>query len=559
MMINRYIFVMIKSFKYIFFFLIFGYSLNVKGQITPNQTEKLETVLDLISMFYVDSLNDSGIVEKAITALLKELDPHSVYISKDKVQEMNRNLFGGFDGIGITYSIFKDTVYIIRTIEDGPADKSGIIAGDRIVSIDQENIVGKNISEEHIRNLLQGKKGTKLKLGIIRHGKKELFFKELERDRILINSIPVAYKIDDDIAYIKLESFSVNTIKEFEEISRSFRKERVQNIILDLRNNGGGYLSTAIRLIDEFMPSDRLIIYTKGKNNPRYDYFSSGKGHFKRSKLVILINENSASASEIVAGAIQDWDRGLIVGRRSFGKGLVQRPFNLPDGSMIRLTVARYYTPTGRLIQKNYANGYENYVNEENNRFKHGELFFKDSIYYVDSLKYLTLNRKRTVYGGGGIIPDIFVAVDTNKFPDFYLQMMQSGKINSFIIDFIDKNRDNLAAQYTNSIEFDRNFEVDDGFLASIIDYAQQNNLIDSLKRKPELSSVKSGIELTNLILKDKKNSVKHLLKALIARDLWGNEAFYKIYNRQDDFVLTAIDVLKNKHLYNSLLANSTF
>ncbi len=549
-----------KSLKYFFLYLfIISFHSVVFAQIPRNQTEKLETVLDLISMFYVDSLDDAGIVEKAITSLLKELDPHSVYISKDKVQEMNKTLLGSFDGIGITYTIYKDTVYVIRTTKGAPADISGIKPGDRIVRIENENVASKDITEEHIKKLLQGKKGTKLSLEIIRPGEKAIIYKELVRDRISINSIPVAYKIEDNIAYIKLESFSINTIKEFEEISRSFRKSGIQNIILDLRNNGGGYLSTAIRLIDEFMPSDRLIIYTKGKNNPRYDYFSSGKGHFKRSKLVVLINENSASASEIVAGAIQDWDRGLIVGRRSFGKGLVQRPFNLPDGSMIRLTVARYYTPTGRLIQKNYANGYENYVNEENNRFEHGELFFKDSIYFVDSLKYLTLNKKRTVYGGGGIIPDIFVAVDTNKFPKFYLQMLQSGKINTFIIDFIDKNREKLTRSYLNLVDFDKKFIPDKQLLIPIVKYALENNLIDTVNQKNIFTGTQADSELINYALEGKENNIKHLLKALIARDLWGEQAFYKIYNKHDDFVLTAIDVLKNKHLYNSLLANSTF
>ncbi len=548
-----------KPLKYFFLYLFISFHSVVFAQIHPNQTEKLETVLDLISMFYVDSLDDAGIVEKAITSLLKELDPHSVYISKDKVLEMNKTLLGHFDGIGITYTIFKDTAYVIRTLKNAPADKSGIKPGDRIVSINKENITGKSVRAEHIKNLLQGAKGTKLSLEIIRPGVETVLFKELQRDRIPINSITAAYKIEDNIAYIKLESFSLNTTKEFEEISRSFRKSGVQNIILDLRNNGGGYLTTAIRLIDEFMPSDRLIIYTKGKNNPRYDFFSSGKGHFKRSKLVILINENSASASEIVAGAIQDWDRGLIVGRRSFGKGLVQRPFDLPDGSMIRLTIARYYTPTGRLIQKNYASGYENYVNEENNRFEHGELFFKDSIYFVDSLKYLTLNKKRTVYGGGGIIPDIFVAVDTNKFPGFYMQMLKSGEINRFIINFIDKNRKQLNAKYTNVTDFDENFEPDNELLFDIIKYAKENNLIDTLNQEIVFLNSTSGFEQINFTLKSQKTNIKQLLKALIARDLWGEQAFYEIYNKQDDFVLTAIDVLKNKHLYNSLLANSTF
>jgi len=545
--------------KHTFLLIFIFYASLVRAQISPMQMEKLEHVLNLINMFYVDSLNDNDVVEKTIVSLLKELDPHSIYISKDEVREMNESLIGSFNGVGITYNLYKDTIYVIRTVPDGPSFKAGLKAGDRIVRIDDELVAGVNISVDEIKKLLQGEKGTVVKVDVLRKGNEELLELYVERAKIPIKSIPAAYEIEDEIAYIKLESFSATTTQEFEKLTRKFIKNGVHNIILDLRNNGGGYLSTAIKLIDEFMPSDRLIIYTKGKSNPRYDYFSSGKGRFKRTKLVILINENSASASEIVAGAIQDWDRGLIVGRRSFGKGLVQRPFNLPDGSMIRLTVARYYTPTGRLIQKTYANGYDNYVKEEAERLNHGEFFIKDSIYYVDSLKYFTLNQKRTVYGGGGIIPDIFVAADTNRFPKFYVKMLYAGKIKDFVIGYIDNNRNMLQAKYENFDAFDQNFEVNEDLLKPILKYAQESGLIDTLSAEYKKYKAVGGTEFTNFIFEGKAEIMKHHLKALIARDIWDEQSFYKIYNKKDDFIIKAISVLKNKHLYNSLLANSSF
>ncbi len=547
-----------NKFLILLFFLLF-FAVPVSAQIDLDQINKLEHVLDLINMFYVDTLNDDEVVEKAIISLLKELDPHSIYISKDKVDEMNESLVGSFVGIGITYRIFKDSIYVISTVKSGPADDAGLKAGDRIVRIDNENVAGVGINEAKIKEMLRGDKGTKVKIAVFRKSDGEIFEFKLVRAKIPLKSISAAYKIDNTTAYIKLEHFSSGTMQEFEKISSKLRKEGVQNIILDLRNNGGGYLSTAIRLIDEFMPSDRLIIYTKGKSSPRYDYFSTGIGHFKRSKLVVLINENSASASEIVAGAIQDWDRGLIVGRRSFGKGLVQRPFNLPDGSAIRLTIARYYTPTGRLIQKTYKNGYEDYINEEQNRFKHGELFFKDSIYYIDSLKYYTLNRKRTVYGGGGIIPDIFVAADTTMFPDFYMKMLRNRKISYFVLDYLDKNRENILALYSNVQEYDKKFEVGEELLASIIKYALENDLISTSSADFEKYKQKTSYEFRTYIFEGKEDMIKHHLKSMIAGDIWGDQAFYQIFNQKDDFVLKALSVIKNKHLYNSLLATSTF
>ena len=548
---------MSKLFIILFFSLFF--TVPVSAQIDTDQMDKFEHVLDLINMFYVDTLNDDEVVEKAIVSLLKELDPHSVYISKDKIDEMNESLVGSFVGIGITYRIFRDTIYIIKTVKSGPAANAGLIAGDRIVRIDNENVAGIGIKEDKIKEMLRGNEGTKVKIAVFRKSGDKIFEFKLVRAKIPLKSIPAAYKIDNTTAYIKLESFSSGTMQEFEKISNKLRKEGVQNIILDLRNNGGGYLSTAIRLIDEFMPSDRLLIYTKGKSSPRYDYFSTGKGHFKRSKLVVLINENSASASEIVAGAIQDWDRGLIVGRRSFGKGLVQRPFNLPDGSALRLTIARYYTPTGRLIQKTYENGYEDYINEERNRFEHGELFFKDSIYYIDSLKYYTLNRKRTVYGGGGIIPDIFVAADTGIYPYFYRKMLRNRKISYFVLDYLDKNRENLLDLYSNVQEFDEKFEVGEELLNSIAKYALENNLIDTLNAGFEKYKQKTVNEFHAYIFEGKEEMIKHHLKSMIAGDIWGDQAFYQIFNQKDDFVLKALSVIKNKHLYNSLLATSTF
>jgi len=548
-------------YRYLIIFWTFLFLQNtqiVNAQISSEQVYKFNRVMDLISMFYVDTTAEQALVEKAIISVLKELDPHSIYISKDKVKEMNQPLTGSFEGIGITFNIFKDTLYVVRTYPGGPAEKAGLQAGDRIVSVEKELIAGTGIDSEKIKKLLLGEKGTKVKVSVKRKTYKNMLAYTITRDKIPVNSIDATYLAEKDIAYIKLGKFSATTVKEFDKAVKKLKKAGTDKIILDLRDNGGGYLRTAINITDEFLPADKLIVYTEGVSVPRSDYFSSSKGKLEKDKLIILIDEGTASASEIVTGAIQDWDRGVVIGRRSYGKGLVQRPFNLIDGSMIRLTIARYYTPTGRRIQKSYANGYDSYSKDIRNRINHGELISRDSIHFIDSLKYLTLNKKRTVYGGGGIMPDIFIAADTTSIPDFYSKLLHNGKINKFILTYIDDNRSNIMSKYPEMDVFIESFNVDYEILHELLKFAvieeldnpESKKLIQSLKPK------KTKENMSFQVFEGKEELIKQQLKALVARDIWGDEAFFKIINQKDATYLKAVEILKNRQSYNNILDN---
>lgn len=527
----------------------------LNAQISSEQIYKFNRVMDLISMFYVDTTTEQALVEKAIISVLKELDPHSIYISKEKVKEMNQPLMGSFEGIGITFDIFKDTLYVIRTYPGGPSDKAGLQAGDRIVSVENEIIAGVGIGPEKIKSILLGKKGSSVKISVKRKGQEKTLIYSITRDKIPINSIDATYLAAKDIAYIKLGRFSATSMNEFE---KAVKKAGAKKIILDLRNNGGGYLRTAINIADEFLPKGKLIVYTEGLSVPCSNYLSTSSGKLEKNKLIILIDEGTASASEIVTGAIQDWDRGVIIGRRSYGKGLVQRPFSLNDGSMIRLTIARYYTPTGRLIQKSYAKGYNSYSNDIRNRINHGELISKDSIRFIDSLKYLTLINKRPVYGGGGIMPDVFVSADTTAIPDFYNKLLRNGKISAFIIGYIDKNRQILMSKYPTMERFIDNYKADYKLLHELLKFA----VIEELD-KPESKKIIQSLEFKNTnkkvafhIFEGKEKTIEHQLKALIARDLWGDKAFFRIINQQDATYLKAIEIINNRQLYNSILKN---
>ncbi|MEN8120657.1 MAG: S41 family peptidase [Bacteroidota bacterium] len=528
----------------------------VCAQISSEQAYKFNRVMDLISMFYVDTIKEQKLVEQAIISVLKDLDPHSIYINKDEVKEMNEPLIGSFDGIGITFNIFKDTVYIVRTYPGGPSEKAGLKPGDRIVSVENELIAGTGINLGMVKKLLLGKKGTKVNISIKRKSITELIDYTIIRGKIPINSIVTAYKADEKIGYIKLTKFSATTIDEFEKTIKKLKKEGVNDLILDLRDNGGGYLRTAINIADQFIQANKLIVFTKGTSSPRSNYFSTSKGLFEKSKLIVLIDEGTASASEIVTGAVQDWDRGVVIGRRSFGKGLVQRPFHLMDGSMIRLTIARYYTPTGRLIQKSYAGGYQNYSEDIDNRFNNGELFSEDSIHFVDSLKYLTLNKNRKVFGGGGIMPDIFIAADTSAVPAFYRKLLRTGKLNEFILKYIDNNRTVLISRYPDFNSYKENFKVDNSILNELIKFAVIEELKDP-DSKEYLLALESKTTDNNIydpILDGNEEMLKHQLKALIARNIWGDRTFYEIFNQKDKTYLKAIAVLKNPQLYNSIL-----
>ena len=406
----------------------------IHAQGFSEQAFKLNKVFNLITGYYVDSVNEDKLAEDVIRALLKDLDPHSVYITADEVKEMNEPLQGNFEGIGVYFNVLDDTIIIVSPVSGGPSEKVGIRAGDRIVRIEGENVAGVGITTGKVKDKLMGPKGTRVSVEILRRGVKGLLPFTITRDKIPIYSLDAAYMLDDEIGYIKLNRFSATTMDEFHKALDNLPLDKMKGVVLDLRDNGGGMFMAATELVDEFLPEGKLVVYMEGEHLKRQDFLTTSKGRLEGKKLVLLINEGSASASEIVAGAIQDWDRGLIIGRRSFGKGLVQRPFYLPDYSMIRLTVARYYTPTGRSIQKSYQEGYDQYLEELSMRQMHGELFSADSIHLPDTLKYTTLTAQRTVYGGGGIMPDIFVPADTNGLTDLYRQIVGRGLLTTVSI-----------------------------------------------------------------------------------------------------------------------------
>jgi carboxyl-terminal processing protease len=514
--------------------LFLGFSNVSHAQIFNDDIYKFGKALHYIDNYYIDSVDRSKLVEDALKSMLKNLDPHTTYLTKEEVQEMNEPLQGNFEGIGIQFNIHNDTIYVISPISGGPSEKVGIKAGDRIVKIEGETVAGIGISNQGVRDRLLGEKGTKVDVTVKRQGVDELLHFTIKRDKIPIHSRDAAYMANKHIGYIKLNRFAMTTNEEFTEAAKKLKNKGANSLILDLRGNSGGYLQQAIELADEFLEENRLIVYTEGMNVERENNKATEKGIFKKGHVIILIDEGSASASEIVAGAIQDWDRGLLIGRRSFGKGLVQRPVSLPDGSMIRLTIARYHTPTGRAIQKPYNNGRKEYNKELMKRYNKGEMVSADSIDFPDSLKYLTKTTKRPVYGGGGIMPDIFVPVDTSSYSDYYNQILRQGIMNSFILDYIDKNRDKLEKTYPEFKNYEKHFEVTEEMLNNLYDYAKS----EGLKRDEE------GIETS-------EKEIKLLTKALIARDLWDMNEYFQVVNKEDKVINKAIDALENWDTYS--------
>ena len=524
-----------------------------KAQISTSQAYKFNRVMDLISMFYVDTVAENKLIETAIISVLKKLDPHSIYIKKEDVEAMNESLIGSFEGIGITYNILNDTTYIISTAPESPAEKIGVKAGDRIIFIANEKVVGKDLNTDLIKEKLSGKKGSDIAVKIKR--KNTILDFTITRGKIPLKSIDASYIINSNIAYIKLNKFAATTINEFEKATKELKKQGAKDIILDLRNNGGGYLDVAIKLADQFFDEKKLIVYTNGVSSPKYEYFSKSKGNYKDAKLVILIDEGTASASEIVSGAIQDWDRGVIIGRRSFGKGLVQRPFNLADGSIIRLTIARYYTPTGRLIQKNYKNGDREYRKDISNRIKHGEMYSADSIHFPDSLKFTTLKNKRNVYGGGGIMPDIFVPVDTTVFPKFYENIIKNGFLYKFVLNKIDIDREKITKLYPTFKKYKENYIIDKIILSELVDFCIKKELKKELENKNSKENKnKAEVEKQYYSCNFNTPNIKNHIKALIARDFWGQQEYYEIINLKDKTIEKAISVINNKNYYKSIL-----
>lgn len=497
--------------------------------------KKYNQLMQIIKFAYVDSVNENKLVERSIIEMLKELDPHSYYISKKDVEKANEELVGNFEGIGVQFEILKDTITIVHPIAGGPSEKLGILAGDKIVKIENEDVAGKKITNQFVFDRLRGKKGTKVTVSIARAGKKGLLDYTIVRDKIPINSIDASYMITPETGYINLTRFSSTSVTEFDDAILKLKQEGLKNLILDLRNNGGGYLNIAFELADEFLPNGKLIVYTEGLRSPREDYYATARGNMESGKLVILINENSASASEIVSGAIQDWDRGIIMGRRSFGKGLVQRPFMLPDSSQVRLTTARYHTPSGRFIQKPYAEGVDKYYQDFANRYKHGEFVSSDSIKFPDSLKYLTFH-KRTVYGGGGIMPDIFLPLDTTQFTDYFLNLRRKNVLNLFVADYVENNRSKLQKTYPDFNSFDKKFVIDDAFMKGFFDLADKQGVKMNEKEYPLSEAL-----------------IKNQIKALMAQKLWDVNALYRVINQNDDEVQKAVQVIGDESKFRKM------
>ena len=500
-------------------------------KVREAELQKLAIAIVATKQLYVDSVDGKKLVEDAIRGMIEKLDPHSSYSTPKEVKAFNEPLQGNFEGVGVQFNMLEDTLLVVQTINDGPSEKVGIIAGDRIVGVNDTTIAGVKMSKEEVMKRLRGPKGTKVKLGILRSGIKDLQYFVVTRDKIPVKSIDAVYMIRPQIGYIRIGNFGATTYEEFVEGMKELKKQGMRDIIIDLEYNGGGYLQAAVDIANEFLAKDELIVYTQGRVIRRQEFRAKGNGIMQDGRVVILTNEFTASAAEIVSGAIQDQDRGIIVGRRTFGKGLVQKPVELTDGSMIRLTVAHYYTPSGRCIQKPYKKGEkEAYAHDLDNRFKHGEFTNADSIHFADSLKFETLKKKRTVYGGGGIMPDYFVPLDTTRYTDFHRQLAAKQVIVNANLKYMDKNRSKLKKQYKTFEDFNANYQIPDSYIESIFEEGKKK------KVEPKNEEEKNK---TLLYLRPQ-------LKSLIARDLWDLTEYFRVWNENSDIIKKALEVLES-------------
>lgn len=490
---------------------------------------KLQIAEMAINNLYVDTVNEEKLVEDAIRGMLKELDPHSTYANAKEVKAMNEPLQGNFDGIGVQFNMVEDTLLVIQPTTNGPSEKVGIVAGDRIVTVNDSSIAGVKMPKEEIMKRLRGPRGTKVRLGVVRRGVKEMLHFTVQRDKIPVKSIDAVYMICPEVGYIRIGNFGATTHAEFMEGIEKLQQLGMRDLILDLEDNGGGYLQSAVQIANEFLQKNDLIVYTEGLRTRRQEYRADGHGKLLSGKVIVLVNELTASAAEIVSGAIQDQDRGIIVGRRSFGKGLVQRPVDLPDGSMIRLTIAHYYTPAGRCIQKPYKKGdLKEYEMDFENRLKHGELTNRDSIHFADSLKCLTLRKQRTVYGGGGIMPDEFVPLDTLQYTRFHRQLAAKSIIINANLKYIDNNRKQLKKQYPTFESFRDSFQVPQSVIDGIMAEAEKQKV--KAKDDAELQRTLPYLRLQ--------------LKALIARDLWDMNEYFQLMNTKNHIVQRALQLI---------------
>lgn len=519
------------------FFLISSLSFS-QSRLSPDGV-KLDRALQMINGLYVDDVETSKLTETAIRAMLRELDPHSSYLNKDEVKAMNEPLQGNFDGIGISFNMLTDTLYVMEVIAGGPSQKVGLMPGDKILYVNDSLIAGVKMNNQDVVKKLRGPKGTTVNVRILRRGTPELLDFKIVRDKIPIYSIDASYMVNKNTGYIRLSRFGISSSEEFLKAEKELKAKGMKNLILDLTGNGGGILQTASDISDEFLGAGKLVVYTEGKNQPRYELKTTSSGNFETGNLVVLVDEGSASASEIVAGAVQDWDRGVVVGRRTFGKGLVQRQLPLPDGTMMRLTVARYYTPTGRSIQKPYEEGnIEAYNRDFLNRALHGEMLHADSIRFPDSLKYTTLVNKRTVYGGGGIMPDYFVPIDTNAVTDLHRNLIAKGVINRLTIAEVDNNRASLLKSYPDVEKFKSAYQIPQSMMNRMQEMAKEEK-----------------IEWKDEEFEKSKHFMSVQLKALMARDLYDSSAFYVIMNDENEIFREGLRIISNPKIYTELLS----
>ena len=502
----------------------------IPDTVTAGQ-KRVDQVMTLIDGNYTEGPDMDRLSTEAINAMLKALDPHSVYIAAKDVERANEGLQGNFEGVGISFQIVSDTIVVGSVIDGGPSEKVGLMVGDKIVRIDGQPATGDSINNQFVFNHLRGKKGTVVHLDIFRQG--FLYNFEIIRDKVPIYSVDTWFMADSTIGYIRLTRFARTSIDEFRKALKALDKQGMQSLILDLRGNTGGFLDIACNLANEFLDRGQLIVYTEGRKSPRQNFNANGHGRFRKGNLVVLIDEGSASASEIVSGAVQDWDRGTIIGRRSFGKGLVQRMFPLDDGGQVRLTTARYYTPSGRCIQRPYDEGSDAYRDDISERYKHGELVNADSIHFADSLKYRTAHG-RTVYGGGGIMPDLFVPMDTMRLTDYYISLRGKGLLNTFPLQWADSHRKNPRV---------KTFEL---YLANYDTFGLDSLLAAAgIEKGVVRDTEKEALEPERTAHSDRYLSL--MLKAQVAKDLFGIEYYYKIMKEIDDPYLRAVEFLRRK------------
>ena len=551
-------------------------------------TQKINRLMQYIRYYYVDSSDFEKLTDKAIVEMLKQLDPHSVYVPKKEVRRMNEPLEGNFDGIGVQFQIMKDTIVVVEPIKGGPSERVGIRAGDKIIRIDDSVAVGKICTNAWVFKKLRGKKGTRVSVDIRRGRQEEPLHFTITRDKIPIHCVESYFMVDKETGYIQLERFAQQTLAEFRQALSELKDQGMKNLIFDLRDNTGGYLQAAIEMVGEFMGKDKLTVYTQNnQTGNRFNYNTQHRGQFEEGRLVILINEYSASASEIVSGAVQDYDRGIIIGRRSFGKGLVQQQMPLPDSAQVRLTTSRYYIPSGRCIQKPYED-VENYSRDVINRYNRGELTHADSIHFPDSLKFKTAGG-RTVYGGGGVMPDIFIPMDTGKVSDYYYKLFRRNIFAQFVMKYLEQHKSELLKGYPDFDSFYQNFKVDDALLQEFYAYAANEGVTDSMdfscknylkgftdkykdtldKMFPNMQQVQDNHALEQMLLdyiRDVRNDYQkrredfdtekyiiRQLRTLLARNLYDTHASAKIWMEADDTYLEAVRVIQNPKIFRKM------